>query len=172
MLKHWAHKAKLFSFIGTCLYSVFLCASTCTHMHEFHEKCMNLLSEADSCKSKTANFTVHQPCSPLCLKVEASHQPARPPGGITEASGLFFLEIEMPGYKWWSPGVWLQNQRSRTAAAVTEVSAMIVIRGLRSSFLPTWSFWSAIQMLLVTHILGSCSLALPLTHTRYSHTLA
>lgn len=172
MLKHWAHKAKLFSFIGTCLYSVFLCASTCTHMHEFHEKCMNFLSEADSCKSKTANFTVHQPCSPLCLKVEASHQPARPPGGITEASGLFFLEIEMPGYKWRSPGVWLQNQRSRTAAAVTEVSAMIVIRGLRSSFLPTWSFWSAIQMLLVTHILGSCSLALPLTHTRYSHTLA
>lgn len=61
---------------------------------------------------------------------EASHQPAGPPDGITPSLLFSVVGRGKPGYKWWSPGVWLQNQRGRAAAAATELSAMIVIRGL------------------------------------------
>lgn len=108
------------------------------------------------------------PCTrpaPLCAKKGGGFSSAGPPDGITPSRSVSVVGRGKPGYKLQSPGVWLQNQRGRPAAAATELSAMIVIRGLRCSLneavagQPLRRHWSR------THIQHTH------THTAHAHTL-
>lgn len=98
------------------------------------------------------NFPLQQICSSMCCKGGGC-------SSVSQAAWWYYpdsagLVQEMPVYKWWSPGVWLQNQSGRAAAAATEVSAMIVITGVHCSFYPIWSCRPAIQTTLVTYTYG------------------